>query len=158
MTRKPNDKIFKEIIRHTPLVSIDLLVQNKSNFLIGKRAIDPAKNFWFTPGGRILKDETISEAFERITFMELGKSFPIKEAIFHGNYEHHHPNNFFSEEFTTHYIVMCYFIPLNESIVLPKDQHTSFKWIDKKSIIDDNNVHHFVKDYFLKDAGQGNLI
>ena len=55
-----------EVIKHTPLVSIDLIVRNgKDQILVGLRTNEPAKGFWFVPGGRILKNERITEAFKR---------------------------------------------------------------------------------------------
>ncbi|MBF4436458.1 NUDIX domain-containing protein, partial [Vibrio anguillarum] len=64
---------FKTIIENTPLVSIDLVVYNQKNeALLGKRNNRPAQGYWFVPGGRILKDESIAVAFRRLTLNELG--------------------------------------------------------------------------------------
>ena len=43
---------------------------------------------WFVPGGRIMKNETLENAFERITLAETGKAVPITEAGFLGVYQH----------------------------------------------------------------------
>jgi colanic acid biosynthesis protein WcaH len=57
---------FKTVIASTPLVSIDLVVTNQNGeALLGKRLNRPAKDFWFVPGGRILKEESLAAAFRR---------------------------------------------------------------------------------------------
>ncbi len=59
---------FKTIIEHAPLISIDLVVENKQGeVLLGRRNNRPAQGYWFVPGGRILKDELMSDAFKRLT-------------------------------------------------------------------------------------------
>ncbi|HGY7193620.1 TPA: NUDIX domain-containing protein, partial [Escherichia coli] len=59
-----DDNAFKNIIRNTPLISIDLIIQNeKDEYLVGKRNNRPARGFWFVPGGRILKDESLDNGF-----------------------------------------------------------------------------------------------
>ena len=65
---KKEDKHILEIIKATPLVSIDLIIRNPSHkILLGKRINRPAKDYWFVPGGRIIKNETIAHALKRIS-------------------------------------------------------------------------------------------
>jgi colanic acid biosynthesis protein WcaH len=66
-------QVFTTVIDSTPLVSIDLLVENTDGkVLLGYRNNRPAKGYWFVPGGRILKDESMDDAFKRLTLAELG--------------------------------------------------------------------------------------
>lgn len=45
---------FATVVRSTPLISIDLIVENeRGEFLLGKRTNRPAQGFWFVPGGRV---------------------------------------------------------------------------------------------------------
>lgn len=47
---------FATVVRSTPLVSLDLIVENaQGEFLLGKRLNRPAQGFWFVPGGRVQK-------------------------------------------------------------------------------------------------------
>ena len=56
------------IIDATPLVSVDLIIENRlKQILLGKRVNRPAQGYWFVPGGRILKNETIKDAIKRIS-------------------------------------------------------------------------------------------
>ena len=102
---------FKTIIDKTPLVSIDLVVRNElGSILLGKRLNKPAQNFWFVPGGRILKGESLAVAFKRLTLDELGVEVDISDARYLGLYEHFYDDSIFSHESTaaavsTHYVV-----------------------------------------------------
>ncbi len=59
---------FATVVRSTPLVSLDFIVENsRGEFLLGKRTNRPAQGYWFVPGGRVQKDETLEAAFERLT-------------------------------------------------------------------------------------------
>ena len=142
---------FAEAVRLSPLVSIDLIVNNKNGeILLGLRTNEPAKGFWFVPGGRILKDERIPEAFERITDNELGVILNYNEAELVGVFEHLYPNNFAGREgFGTHYIVLAHSISIDEEILnLPGDQHSDYKWMSPQQISKDESVHPYTKAYF----------
>jgi colanic acid biosynthesis protein WcaH len=85
-TKKISPDDFIEVVKKTPLVSIDLIIKNNlDQVLLGLRNNEPAKGFWFVPGGRILKNELIAEAFERITEEELGISLAYRDSIFFGS-------------------------------------------------------------------------
>jgi len=140
-----------EVVKNAPLVSIDLVVKNiRGEILVGLRKNEPAKGFWFVPGGRILKAERIAEAFGRITYDELGITPAFEDARFLGVFEHLYPNNFTeSEDFGTHYVVLAYEIRTGEaSLNLPDDQHSEYKWLSKESPENEPNVHPYTKAYF----------
>jgi colanic acid biosynthesis protein WcaH len=59
-------KKFEVIVESTPLVSIDLVVRAPDKkILLGKRVNRPAQGYWFVPGGRVLKDESVKLTFKR---------------------------------------------------------------------------------------------
>jgi len=90
----PHD-VFSSIVRHAPLVSIDLVIRNpRGEILVGFRRNRPAQGYWFVPGGRIGKGERIAEAFARITRGELGTEHRIENAVFLGVFEHIYEDNF----------------------------------------------------------------
>ncbi len=141
---------FAEVVRLSPLVSIDLIVHNsRGEILVGLRENEPAKGFWFVPGGRILKNERIHEAFERLAVNELGVKLNYKDAKFVGLFEHLYANNFADREgFGTHYIVLAHSINIDEATLdLPDDQHSDYKWLDPKSLCEDDGVHSYTKAY-----------
>lgn len=142
---------FREIVKNTPLVSIDLIVRNQKNeVLIGLRKSSPAKNSWFVPGGRIRKDEKIDAAFKRITEDELGIPLNLKNARFLRVFEHLHERNFADEPgFGTHYIVLAHEIKLPvEYSELPLKQHSDYRWMSEKQLLQEDGVHPYTKDFF----------
>lgn len=144
---------FKTIIKHTPLVSIDLVIQNKfGDVLLGLRNNRPAQCFWFVPGGRILKDETMSEAFKRLTLNELGVEFEICQAEIIGPFEHFYVDNITAENFSTHYIALGYRLVVDELPNLPKVQHCDYKWLSVEELLLDSTVHKHSRWYFDKTA------
>lgn len=143
---------FMQVVQNAPLISIDLLVYNESNeVLLGWRKNLPAKDCWFVPGGRIHKDETIREAFARISESETGLRLDILGAEFHGVYEHLYPGENFADQpgFGTHYIVLAFEIkPVQAGIPLPKEQHVQYCWMPIPELLASPDVHWNVKNYF----------
>jgi colanic acid biosynthesis protein WcaH len=148
---KLNHDELIQVVKNAPLVSIDLIVKNSSNeFLVGLRKNEPAKDYWFVPGGRILKNERIPQALERIAKEELGIKIAYEQAEFLGVFEHFYTSNFAQKEgFTTHYVALAHRIDLNEKpLRLPKTQHQEYKWLNIESIRREEKVHPYTKDYF----------
>jgi colanic acid biosynthesis protein WcaH len=141
---------FTAIIKSAPLVSIDLIVQtNKEKVLLGYRNNRPAQGFWFVPGGRILKDESMQSAFKRLTLNELGKEFELSQAQFIGPFEHFYSDNVSEEDFTTHYIALGYRLVVDESqLNLPLDQHSKYTWMSEAELLAHPNVHKHSRWYF----------
>ena len=142
---------FKSIIKDTVLVSIDLIVRNANNeILLGLRNNRPAQGNWFVPGGRVLKDEPLDIAFERLINTELNSQ--VENGTFKGIYQHFYNDNVFNESFSTHYIVMAYEILIDGDLAsLPVIQHDDYQWFSAKSLLDNKNVHKHTKWYFQKD-------
>jgi len=145
-----NQKTFSDIIQNTPLISIDLIVTSHTNqILLGKRVNNPAKNFWFVPGGRIYKDEGLEQAYKRIIHNELGLNSNLPQAKFYGLYEHFYDKNFFNDKFSTHYIVLAHKLMITTEIIL-NNQHEAYKWFDVDELLNHKHVHHYTKNYFRK--------
>jgi colanic acid biosynthesis protein WcaH len=144
-------EVFSTVIESTPLVSIDLVVLNKQGqALLGQRLNKPAQGNWFVPGGRILKDEAMADAFKRLTKDELGSEYSIDQAELLGPFDHFYIDNVFSEEFSTHYVAIAYVLKLDlELNNLPMNiQHNGYKWFDIEALKIDEQVHLNTKRYF----------
>lgn len=142
---------FCQVVAGTPLVSIDLIVRNVTGqVLLGQRLNRPAQGYWFVPGGRIRKDESMGAAFERLTQEELGQAWSISDAKFLGPFEHFYADNFSGSDFSTHYVVLGYEIQLNavDLICLPVTQHETYHWFDIEALIQSEVVHPHTKLYF----------
>lgn len=142
---------FSQVIESTPLVSIDLVIEDEGGqILLGERLNRPAQGFWFVPGGRILKNENLEEAFARLTQEELGQEFELSQATLLGPYTHLYDDYVFGNEFTTHYVAIAYkLIVIRSDLSLPMDvQHSSYRWWDKDELLISDNVHIHTKWYF----------
>ncbi|MDO6617625.1 GDP-mannose mannosyl hydrolase [Shewanella sp. 6_MG-2023] len=141
--------IFTTVINSTPLVSIDLLIENsQGQVLLGLRNNRPAKGFWFVPGGRIQKNEKLDDAFKRLCFEELGIKHARQKAEHLGPFEHFYDDFVFGEEVSTHYVVLGYKIVVDLDIdALPQKQHGQYQWFDKEAMRQDEKVHIHSKWY-----------
>ena len=149
MSSKLPLETFKTVVSSTPLVSIDLLVRNSAGeVLLGERLNRPAQGYWFVPGGRIVKDESLAQAFLRLTEEELGVAVPMDQAKFLGPFEHLYSDNFSGEPFSTHYVVLGYALALDIDLAaLPKQQHGSYRWWAESEMLADPAVHKHSKWY-----------
>jgi colanic acid biosynthesis protein WcaH len=149
------EKGFRQVSKTTPLVSIDLIVRNKEGkVLLGKRTNRPAKGYWFVPGGRIRKNERLTDALQRIARAELGLVLTLDPAKLMGAYEHIYDDNFFGEEgINTHYVVLAYeyFLEAGMQIILD-NQHSEAKWWAVDDLLSSPEVHENTKAYFLEAA------
>lgn len=147
-------ELFGTIVAHTPLVSIDLVIESgDGQVLLGQRLNRPAQGFWFVPGGRIYKDERIASALRRIVHTELGPDFPPLPFEFSGVYEHLYTDSFVADEaVSTHYVVLAHRVVLTVptgSIPLQHDpQHEGFQWWDVATLLASEAVHENTKAYF----------
>jgi colanic acid biosynthesis protein WcaH len=158
MTQLLDRETFKTIIDTTPLVSIDLLVRNaQGQILVGKRVNRPAQGYWFVPGGRILKNERLAEAFSRLTEAELGVELDIKNARYLGLYEHFYDDSIFTDDHTvvsTHYVVNGFELVLpNGDVSLPKEQHNEYRWLSEEEFKNSDEVHVHSRWYVDKSIG-----
>lgn len=140
---------FTKVIESTPLISIDLVVENSlGQFLLGLRKNKPAQDFWFVPGGRILKNESLDQAFQRLCEEELGIFLRRDQAQFLGPFEHFYDNSVFDDAISTHYVVLGYKLDINLAVdALPDQQHNQYKWFTREEITENSSVHLHTKWY-----------
>lgn len=151
----PQDQ-FQRMVELMPLVSIDLVIINhKKEVLLGLRNNRPAKGYWFVPGGRILKDELITVALNRIAFKELNiDTFEINGFLprFLGVYEHLYSDAFVGDVgISTHYVVLGFELLAPERFELTQhdEQHTALEWWPMDMLLASDEVHQNTKNYFL---------
>lgn len=152
MTRL-SDTDFLQVIAHTPLVSIDLIVRNAAGeVLLGKRENRPAQGAWFVPGGRIYKDERLAEAIARIVRTELGLPMDGLTAAFYGLYEHLYDDNVFGKTgVSTHYVVLAHSVDLPDGTTVTLDpQHSEYRWFSEADLLQDPAVHTYTRQYFAR--------
>lgn len=145
-----SQEVFTTVIDSTPLISIDLVVENEhGELLFGLRNNRPARGFWFVPGGRILKNETLDAAFERLTQNELGVVFQRSDAAQLGVWEHFYEDSVFGESTNTHNIALAYNLKISSHVLqLPLGkQHSRYVWKNKSLAVNDVKIHQYSKNY-----------
>ena len=153
-----SDATFRTVVAAMPLVSIDLVVENAAGeILLGERRNRPAQGFWFVPGGRIRKNETLDAAFRRLTEAELGQVFERGQAVLLGVYEHFYCDSVFGAADATdprgapdtHYVVLAYRLRVTDSAVLnpPETQHGRYRWWRPADMRESAAVHGNTRAY-----------
>ena len=147
---KLDSQDFMNVVRHAPLVSIDLFLRDRDGrVLVGLRRNAPAKGLWFVPGGRIRKDERLSDAFSRICEAEAGIVRHLDDSRFVGVYEHFYDAE--SAEGTpgvgTHYVVLAFELDgVPSTVSLSPEQHSASEWREVAAVLSDANVHRNTKE------------
>lgn len=119
------DDDWATIVANVPIVSVDLLVRYDSGLLLGKRTNEPAKGYWFMPGGRVQKGETRLEAVHRIGNKELGLEVEIVESL--GAFEHLYDAADVEGVDMKHYIANGYVVDVVSGNPQPDDQHDDLR-------------------------------
>lgn len=144
-------ELFASMVAHTPLVAIDLIVTDPQGaVLLGLRNNAPAQGFWFVPGGRIQKNETINTAFIRISKNELGCAMHIAQSQFIGVFEHFYDVNFAGATGAgTHYVVLAYHLQTEYRLpALPRQQHSKYIWMQTNQAMQHPLIHPYTQAYF----------
>lgn len=145
---------FQTIVASTPLVAIDLVVRNsRGDALLGLRVNRPAYGYWFVPGGRIYKNESLDNAFRRISRDELGHPFERAHARLLGVFEHFYDDSVFANAGAgrdTHYVVLSYCLELadHQTLQPPTEQHRQYRWWPQDELRFSPRVHENTRAYF----------
>ena len=151
---------FKTVVENAPLFAIDLVVINEEcEILVGKRLNAPAKDWWFVPGGRVLKDETMDTAFKRICELEIGSSYERGQAQLLGIYEHFYYDSFCCKNTSTHYVNATHSIQVDRNCLdLPRgEQHFNYRWVAISDVEKDESIHNYSKIFMLQLVERLNL-
>ena len=142
-------KTFKTVIENTPLVSIDLCLVCDGQVLLGKRTNEPLKGEWFTPGGRIHKNETWQHALLRIVEVELGLSdIAVENFALMGMWDHFYNNSALDGNASTHYVNLPHYAGFkSKPQIALDDQHGEFKWFDLSVVAKDEKFNLYIRNY-----------
>lgn len=146
------DTSFRRLLEWAPLVAIDLVVTDaEGRLLLGQRVNRPAQNYWFVPGGRIFKGESLDAAFTRITRAELGLPFARSNASLLGVWDHFYDDSAFGpagDGPNTHYVVLAHHLPRGDVLLdLPTAQHSHYRWQPAEAVVSDDSVHQHSRIY-----------
>lgn len=76
-------KEYREIHAKMPILCVDAVIADKGEVLLLRRNDPPDKDKWWIPGGRVRKNETLSEAVLRIVKEETGLEVLIEGVLGH---------------------------------------------------------------------------
>jgi colanic acid biosynthesis protein WcaH len=140
---------FKKVIENVPLVSIDLCLICDDHLLLGHRTNEPLKGEWFTPGGRIHKNETWQHAISRIIKSELNLSdIAIESFVLMGIWDHFYENSFVSPKISTHYVNIPHYIDYKYKPHIALDnQHDKFEWFNLRDVSSKEEFHPYMRNY-----------
>lgn len=119
------DDDWEKIVANVPIVSVDLLVRYEGGILFGKRANEPARGYWFVPGGRVHKCETRREAVYRVAREEIGVSVEIVESL--GAFEHIYDTSDVDSVDTKHYLANGYVVDVVSGQLQTDNQHSDLR-------------------------------
>ena len=129
------------IVANVPIVSVDLLIRHQGGLLLGKRINEPAKGYWFVPGGRLHKCETRREAVHRVAKKELGVSVEIVESV--GAFEHIYHTSDADGVDTKHYLANGYVVDVVSGRPESDNQHDDLRVFQSAP----DPLHEYVRAY-----------
>jgi len=159
---------FAAAVAALPLVSLDWVITNPDGqLLLGQRLNAPARGWWFTPGGRIRKNEPLDDALRRVATDELvmapslAAQLPGRARLM-GAWDHFYPDSAFSPSVSTHYVNLPHWLALSwEEIALLRlpqgEQHSKWQWLALVDAIQATDVHAYVRPYAAWVLGQGSF-
>jgi len=135
------------IVASVPIVSVDLVISRDEGVILGRRTNEPAKGYWFVPGGRVYKGETRREAVHRVASEELGVDVEIVESL--GAFEHRYDTADVPGVDSKHYLANGYVVKIvdGEAVVdsglESDDQHETVRVFREPP----EPCHEYVRDY-----------
>lgn len=139
---------FKTVVSSAPLVSIDLVFVCQGQILLGLRNNHPLKGQWFTPGGRIAKNERWQDTLNRIAKAELGLEISSSDCTLMGVYDHFYQNSAVGDAISTHYVNLPHVRFFDEFPVTKLDtQHIELRWHDLNQVASESQYHEYMNLY-----------
>jgi colanic acid biosynthesis protein WcaH len=132
---------WETIVASVPIVSVDLVISHDGGVLLGRRTNEPAKGYWFVPGGRVYKGETRREAVHRVAREELGVDVEIVESL--GAFEHRYDTADVPSVDSKHYLANGYVVEIVDGEVEPDTQHEAVRVFRDPP----EPCHEYVRDY-----------
>ncbi len=131
------ENLYKKIIKEMPVPCVDAVILDQGKVLLMKRNNPPGRGWWWIPGGRIRRGESLSKALLRQAKEETGLDIEIIRLI-----------DVYSLPWKyRHDVAATYLVKKTGGKLKLNSEHSDFRWI---SDIPDN-VHDHIKKV-LKDS------
>ena len=136
--------LYSKIHQLLPIACIDLVIFHKSKILLIKRDVEPAKNQYWFPGGRIMRGESFVEAANRIAKSEVGLTISKLTNIGIGNLLF--KEDPFGHGLGTHTVSFIYKCQTSNNAPSLDNNHIDYIWWNGKS----GKYHPYVKAFAIK--------
>ncbi|MCX6738574.1 MAG: NUDIX domain-containing protein, partial [Candidatus Parcubacteria bacterium] len=126
-------ELYIEMMNHLPICCVDIMIFNteKTKILLCKRSNEPLKGEYFSPGGRLLKNEELKAGAVRQAKRELGIKINPKQVIFGGIISEIYPNSAFGKDIGYHAVVIYFgYVATKNTNIILDNQHSDYKWFD----------------------------
>lgn len=137
------DELYKKIKASVPIFCMDLIIRCDDKVLLIKRDREPVKNEFWTPGGRFLYGESISQGALRKAKEEIGLDCKFIKMLDVCNMYFVKTGDMDCDVHTPSLIIELE--ANNQDVVLDK-LHVDYKWIDRNSI----KYHLYVQEILNK--------
>lgn len=94
---------FKKIYSRVPRLCVEVVLIENNKVLLIKRTIKPAAGLWHTPGGTVLKGESLSDTVRRVAKEETGSQVRVIDAV--GLIEYRSFKNHYSQDISVAFLV-----------------------------------------------------
>ncbi len=147
--KKPiTPEMFKKFLAVLPIATINIAILRDDEVLLVKRLNEPAKGYWYTPGGIILKGESLKGSVLRICKEETGLDVESIKLI--GVYTEYWSEGYFTQNIQT---ISIYYsaTPLSGKINVDW-QSSEVKWfqIDELPPKTGETVKKMMKQYQIR--------
>jgi len=121
----------------------------KDQLVLGRQNNEPLKGRWFTPGGRIHKNESWQVVLKRIALTELSlRAENLDDVELMGVWDHFYSNSVVDEGISTHHVNLPHFCLFkSKSVILADDQHHYLDWFDIAKVASDEGFYQYVRNY-----------
>jgi 8-oxo-dGTP pyrophosphatase MutT (NUDIX family) len=130
------ENLYSQIRQLLPIACVDILAVHNGRLLLLLRNFEPAKDFWFTPGGRINYGETLEQAALRELREETGLAATRLEKK--GVMSHFYP--------TSHCVTIFFRAEVRCDQVKLNQEHRDYKWICES----DDTIHPYVRQMIIE--------
>ncbi len=96
-------KEFKKIYSRVPRLCVEVVLMKGDSLLLIRRTIKPAVGQWHTPGGTVLKGESLKRAVKRVAKEELGINATVGKFI--GVIEYESYVNHYSQDISLAFMI-----------------------------------------------------
>lgn len=135
---------YETIVKHVPVISVDLLVHHSGGLVLGKRKNAPAEGEWFVPGGSVLKGETRQQAVHRVAKEELGSDVLIDSEL--GVYDHFYHTAEVDGANSKQYLATAYIVTPIENEITSDSQHDNLDIFNSPFPDFHNYIERYIRD------------